>query len=341
MRLLVKRNLHPHKFWRLTAVAMVIGHIAVATPANAGFDPPPLPTGQAPDNFTVTLSPGGTNADVSFVDNNTSEARYWVTRRDGVDGVHREVWSRECCDSGQPRAINRTHSFRDPGLNTNVVHCWKAAVTIGSPPVAGFVTDEVCKASGPPSAPTYLTVATRSPDSVVLEAVRATEREWKYKTFYRRADSTTWRSGREITPAYPLSIPTVYFSMSGLETGVEYCFMVHASNPRGDTSTGLVCARTGPAPPPPVDRLRWVVSTATTVTVRFTDRSGVEDGYYLNRYNTTNGTWTRIAHYAPLGGDTVTFTDTDLTPSMTYLYHVVAFNRNGESIRIVPAATLP
>jgi hypothetical protein len=339
MRHLAQRSLHGRRRLRhIIAAAMVIGSIAVITPANANDLAPPLPTGGPPDNFVVALASGGTFAGVNFVDNNTNESRYSVTRRDGIGGQPREVWSQQCCESGQPQATNRTYSFRDEPLDPLAVHCWRAGVVT---PAAGFVTGELCRASGPPSQPRFLTVVYRTPTSINLDLVRS-DREWVYQTHYRVAGSFSgWRLGEEFAPTSdPRMVPVVSTRVTGLDPGVEYCFRVTASNPRGESLSNTVCGVPGTAPPTPPNSLDVTSTTPTTVTLQFADRAANEVGYRLSRLNPAEGLFRVVADIPVLNGGTLSYTDFGLTPNTTYLYQLETLsNVNGSSKKMALATT--
>lgn len=85
----------------------------------------------------------------------------------------------------------------------------------------------------------------------------------------------------------------------------------------------------GDGPPFPVKTIRVTGRTSSSVTLRWHDRSGVEDGTRLRRREATGG-WEDVAEFGPLSGFN-DVTDSGLEPDHLYCYQFVAFNEHGDS----------
>lgn len=71
------------------------------------------------------------------------------------------------------------------------------------------------------------------------------------------------------------------------------------------------------------------VATATSeVNLTWTDNSGIEAGFYVERAGSSAGPWTQIA---ALGNNSVRYTDAGLTAATTYYYRVRAYNQRANS----------
>jgi len=103
------------------------------------------------------------------------------------------------------------------------------------------------------------------------------------------------------------------------------CYRVYAANRLGES---------GPSNPactaPPIGPTDLVATTVDyqTIDLGWTDNSGVEDGYWVLRYDYSYGDWVIVAE---LPANTTTFTDTGLWSDTWYSYYVVAFKDGGTS----------
>jgi FtsP/CotA-like multicopper oxidase with cupredoxin domain len=109
-----------------------------------------------------------------------------------------------------------------------------------------------------------------------------------------------------------------------------YQYRVYAFNANGDSLPSNVVEVTTPDVPPaaPTDLTAPSV-TSTQVDLAWTDNSGNEDGFVIQRSVDGGTTWNQA-------GQTTTavaaFSDTTVVPGQSYLYQVYAFNANGNSL---------
>jgi titin len=83
-----------------------------------------------------------------------------------------------------------------------------------------------------------------------------------------------------------------------------------------------------PLPNPP-SNLTATANSAIQVSLAWSDNSGNEDGFRIERCDTNN--CTNFAQIAQVGPNTTTFTNTGLTRNKFYRYRVRAFNLTGNS----------
>src|SRR5207247_4868062 len=83
-------------------------------------------------------------------------------------------------------------------------------------------------------------------------------------------------------------------------------------------------------PPPPPAPTNLVATTVDyqSIDLAWTDNSGVEDGYWVLRYDDWNGGYYIVAE---LPANTTTFSDTWLASETWYSYYVVAIKDGGTS----------
>ncbi|MBF6558274.1 MAG: fibronectin type III domain-containing protein [Acidimicrobiales bacterium] len=113
------------------------------------------------------------------------------------------------------------------------------------------------------------------------------------------------------------------YADTGLTPDTGYTLNVCAYNGVGETCASYVTATTLTPPPSNVT----ATSTASSVTLSWTDNSTQATGYHLYRW-VSGGTWTLIQ---TLGASATTATDSGLQPSTTYTYDVCAYNAHGDS----------
>ncbi|PYM61530.1 MAG: hypothetical protein DME11_22975 [Candidatus Rokuibacteriota bacterium] len=103
------------------------------------------------------------------------------------------------------------------------------------------------------------------------------------------------------------------------------CYRVYAANRGGES---------GPSDPacttPPLGPTNLVATTVDyqSIDLAWTDNSGVEDGYWVLRYDYWNGGYYIVAE---LPANTTGYSDTWLASETFYSYYVVAFKDGGTS----------
>ena len=123
---------------------------------------------------------------------------------------------------------------------------------------------------------------------------------------------------RRVGPA-----PSKVYSTSGSFTAT-----LTVTDNQGATDTATVAISVAPAPAPPAAPTGLSASAASrTVTVRWTDNSSNESGFYIERaVKGKNPAFTRVGQ---VGAGVTTFVQT--VTANTWLYRVQAFNANGVS----------
>jgi fibronectin type 3 domain-containing protein len=137
-------------------------------------------------------------------------------------------------------------------------------------------------------------------------------------------------SGTYVTIAVLLPNVTTFLD-TGLTPMEVYSYNVVAFNSGGDSFPASTSAQAMPVPAPEPFGVRE--PTANTIRLQWNDIYDNEDGFRLERYDPSSGTYVTIAILPP---NVTIFMDTGLTPMEVYSYNVVAFNSGGDSF---PAST--
>ncbi|MDB5294023.1 MAG: repeat-containing protein, partial [Phycisphaerales bacterium] len=221
--------------------------------------------------------------------------------------------------------------YTDAGLTEATAYYYKAiAVNAVSASGAALVTGTTR-----PIAPTGPAVSATTIDSVTVGWTNGSTRNTGYVV--ERSDDAGDNWATVATIADP-AVVTV--TDTGLTEGTAYLYRVSATSVFGPSApTAELSASTRPAAPTGVAG----TSTAGNVaTVTWTDVSGGETGYRVERSADAGDTWTTVA--ASLAADAASFADAGLTPATEYTYRVTALGVGGDSaaatgtVLTVPAA---
>ena len=125
----------------------------------------------------------------------------------------------------------------------------------------------------------------------------------------------------------------------GLAANTLYTYQVNATNAGGSSPSNLAVATTLPPPPLPPTNLNITFVSQTEVTLSWTDNTGDETGFIVERQTGGTGLFAPVA----TGLTLTSFDDTQLTQNTTYAYEVLATNLGGSSdpSNIVQIITLP
>lgn len=134
------------------------------------------------------------------------------------------------------------------------------------------------------------------------------------------------------------------FSDNSVAGSTTYTYRVFAFNSGGNSGPSNTAQATTPAgpPPPPLapSNLAASASSATQINLSWTDNSGNENGFRIERC--TGSTCTNFVQIAEVGANVTSFPNTGLTKSTTYRYRVRAFNVPGNSAYSnIASATTP
>ncbi len=273
-----------------------------------------------PSNLAANAT-GPTNVDLSWTDESTNEDLFRVERREGAAGSWTEV--------GTPTA--NSNGFSDGGLTPTTEYFYRvrACNTSGCSPYSGEASATTTQAL--PSAPTGLTASLVPLNTVDLGWTDTSGDESYFKVERKQGAAGSWG---EITtrPANSTS-----HSDAGLGFGTTYFYRVSACNTGGCSApSNQAGATTSESIPNAPTGLIPTVTGSTTVEVAWTDASGNETGFRVERDEAGAGTF---AFSSNLPANSTSFSDSGLTPNTLYSYRVFAFNASGEAVSTTESVT--
>ncbi|MGV3719337.1 MAG: fibronectin type III domain-containing protein [Actinomycetota bacterium] len=271
----------------------------------------PLPP-VAPSNLVVTVV-SSTSLKLDWTDNSSNETSFKIQRK-VMGGTFAAAGS-----VGQ-----NVKTFTDTGLQPDTAYTYRVFSSHG-----GGDSTPSNEASGttlpsPPSAPTSLTATALSQTEIRLDWTAASNNETGFK-IERSTDGTNF------SPAGMVSMDVLTFTDTGRTANTTYTYRVKATNAGGDSAPSpTASATTLPNPPAAPANLVANAVSGTVVQLSWVDNSSggsSETGFSVERKE-AGGVFAVIAQ---TGVNFTTHQDNGLTPGVTYVYRVRAFNAGGNS----------
>lgn len=177
-------------------------------------------------------------------------------------------------------------------------------------------------ATNPPQAPTNLTATAVSSTGINLSWTDNANTETGFKIERGTSESGTFV---EIS-AVAHDVTT--FSDTGLTPNTAYWYRVRAYNSSVDSEySNVATATTFPLPPSAPTGLTAAAASSSQINLSWTDTSGNETGFKIERKSGTG-----IFQQIVIAGANITaFSDTGLSPGVTYTYRLRAYNSGGDS----------
>ena len=177
----------------------------------------------------------------------------------------------------------------------------------------------------PPAAPSNLAATAPSSSDIELSWTDNATDENGFKIERSPGGNTGWVQVAEVGSNITNTTNT------GLTAGTSYFYRVGAFNDAGDSGYSNVASATTQALPPPPSaptNLTAEAQSSATIELSWTDSSGDESGFRIERSPDGAGNWAQIAE---VSANVTTSVDTGLAASTAYYYRVYAFNSNGSS----------
>ncbi|MBN1669821.1 MAG: lamin tail domain-containing protein [Kiritimatiellae bacterium] len=179
------------------------------------------------------------------------------------------------------------------------------------------------EAGHPPAPPQNLVAAAASSTRINVTWTDASDNETGFKLDRRQTGASDWI---RVTTTGP-NVST--YSDTGLAAGTLYYYKVKAYNGDGNSSyTDVADATTQPGPPAAPTGLVAIPATTSRIQVTWTDQSGNETGFKIERSPTGTSSWQQIS---TVGVDVTSHADSGLPQGTTYDYRVRAYNAIGDS----------
>lgn len=178
---------------------------------------------------------------------------------------------------------------------------------------------------GAPNGPVVLTAAPINPYQLDLAWSGATGAILGYRLERSTDGGVTWPT------VFNVAHPAAAYSDVLVEPNTAYWYRVYAYNLAGDSPASNIASVTTPnlLPAAPTN-LTGNAIAATQVNLMWTDNSFNELGFTIERC--TGLGCTTFMPVASIGADLTNYTDNTAAPETTYVYRVLAFNGDGDSL---------
>jgi hypothetical protein len=138
-------------------------------------------------------------------------------------------------------------------------------------------------------------------------------------------------NGVDFAPLTTVAAGITSHSDTGLLPATTYWYRVVAQNAYGDSEPSVPASATTPNPPPtpplPPDGLTAQALSTHEIALNWSDNSGDEDGFKVER--SSNGA--DFVEVAAVNADATSYTDSGLFPGTPYWYRIRAYNVGGHS----------
>ncbi|MBT8395509.1 MAG: hypothetical protein HKO65_14200 [Gemmatimonadetes bacterium] len=267
----------------------------------------------APSSLSAAPT-GSTSVTLSWADGSTNEDLFRVERREGAMGSWAQVGT---------TGANST-SFIDGGLTPSTTYFYRvrACNAVGCSAFSSEANATTNQA--PPSAPTGMTASSVPLTTIDLGWTDNSTDETSFRVDRKEGVAGAW--GEIVT----LPANSTSHSDTGLGFNTSYFYRVFACNGGGcSPSSNQASATTWDNVPDAPSGMVPTVTGSTTVDLAWTDASGNETGFRVERDEAGAGTF---AFSAVLPANSTSFADSGLTPNTMYSYRVFAFNASGEAV---------
>jgi Fibronectin type III domain len=262
----------------------------------------------APTNLIATKGVGSVG--LSWIDNAGNETGYTVQRSTDGGGTFADIAS---------LGVD-ANAYSDVNVTAGSAYVYRVQAVSGT-----FTSNfsNTANVTFAPATPSNLAASATSTSAISLSWGDVAG-ETGYKIL-RSTDNTSF------TQIATTAANATSYSNTGLTSATTYYYMVVANNAGGDSTasnTASATTLTTITTPTSPTNLTVTSSTATSVSLQWTDRATNESGYYVERRVNNRGSYSRIA---TLGANVTTFTDASVSPNTTYTYRVRAYNSAGTS----------
>ncbi len=259
----------------------------------------------APTNLTITAVTASSIA-IAWTDNSNNETGFKIERRTPTSSFTQIAIVEQ----------NIT-TFTNSGLNSNTTYTYRVRA-YNSAGDSAYSNEVGALTTNTPAAPSSLSLSNITNSSVRLSWADNANNE----TGFRIERSI---SGGSYTQIAEVGQNVNNYTDSGLIEGTLYRYRVRAYNAAGNSSYSNIAEAFSLLNSP--TNLAVTAVTANSVTLNWTDNSGKETGYKIER-RTHNTGFTQIA---AVGSNTTTFTNAGLNANVTYYYRVRAYNNDVNS----------
>ena len=265
-----------------------------------------------PTSLTASAT-SWSHIDLRWTDNSSNENGFEVQKSNvGPDSgfnFERNVADGHTCTISSLNA-NNTYWFRVRAFNGEGNSDWSN------------VAHDTTFANNPPAAPSNLTATAVNDDKITLTWTDNSSNEDQFN-INQSTDGVTWTLIKETNP------DVTTFDVTGLAGNRTYYFRVKAMNTAGPSDySNTASDTTGPTAPSNLNAVPNA-KDSSKVKLTWTDNSGAEAGFKIERSLSSGSGFSQIATNA---ANLASYTDTGLSANTTYYYRVRGYNANANSM---------
>ena len=277
-------------------------------PAPALAVPPPA----SPSQLNVqTVS--HVRIDLTWTDNSTNETGFKIERKTGAAGVYTEIFT----------TVANVMSFKDSTLSANTEYFYRVRAYNASG-FSGYTNDaNATTLPNPLAAPSNLAAAVHGQTKISLTWTDNANNETGFRLERKLGTAVSY------VLIATLSANATSYADSGLAANTKYFYRLRAYNANGNSAySTAVSATTLPFPPAAPANLIATVVSNQRIDLAWTDQSGNETGFKIERKTGNTGTYAQIA---TVGANVTAFASTGLSANTKYYFRVRANNAGGNS----------
>lgn len=268
----------------------------------------------APTNLTTTAV-SAQAVDLRWTDNSLHEEGFDVQRSEAEDGVFTSVGT---------TGIDVT-TFRDATVSADKTYWYRVWVMREGVRTGSTNTVKAITISAPPLAPSALSATPLGSTDISVFWTDNSANEEAFRVERSENGGVSW-------VAAATTMNRVFFD-GGRTSDQQVCYRAIAFNALGDSPPSNVDCT---APPRAPTNLVATTAPGLAIELTWTDNSGVEDGYAVQRlFDNCGGYYYYCAPQyltlATLGPNATSYRDAGLSPGQWHSYHVVAIKDDGYS----------
>ena len=273
--------------------------------------PPPPPA--SPTNLQAQVA-SAARIELTWTDNATSETGYYVERAPdvaGIAGTYAQIASLPASSV----------SYSSTGLAPSTRY-WFRVRAFNTTDVSGYSGQANATTLVLPAAPTNLQGQAPSTTRIDLTWTDNATNETGYVV--ERAPDNAGVAGT-FAQIVSLAAGATAYSNTGLNANTRYWYRVRAVNATDVSAYTAPLSVTTPQGPAAPSNLQAQATSPTQINLTWTDNTGVETGYTVERAPDNSGTAGTFAPIATLPANAVTYSDGSVSENTRYWYRVRAF----------------
>ncbi len=267
-------------------------------------------TPTAPSGLAATVV-GSTEINLTWSDNSNNESGFKIERKTGSAGTWSQIAS----------VSQNITTYNNSGLTVSTEYYYRVRSFNGVGNSAYSNEANATTSAGTPNAPTDLGAILDAVDSSGTIYVSWVDNSTNETGFILEHSINAVGSWNQLAS---LSADETFYTDTNLVDGTEYFYRVLAFNGNGNSAYSNVGSNTTIMNPP--TNLTVVNPQTNKVVLNWEDNSMSETGYIIERQDGVNLPIPNFVAIDTVGTDLTTFTDSNFTTEVNYIYRVQGYN---------------